>query len=182
MFKVLLLSTALFLAGCQTLLTSTANPRGINDVVRSGETLASIQSRFGAPVDTQSYQDSIVLTCCEEVLFTNNLLLIWFKNEKVVQTFKTSNTEIGACTNSDTLVDWSTTYRNNALAFVPNNRRASAAAAAAVFINQQQDLNNQMYNSILNNQNSGLATDYWQEHRNGRTIQCRRIGTQVNCQ
>ena len=64
-----------------------------------------------------------------------------------------------------------------------NNRiDAQNRAAWADAMNNQQQQQNQIFNNLLNNQNSGLSTDYWQVHQNGRTVQCRRIGNQVNCQ
>ena len=64
-----------------------------------------------------------------------------------------------------------------------NNRiRAQNRAAWADAMNNQQQQQNQILNNLLNNQNNGLTSDYWQEQRNGRTLQCRRWGTQVNCQ
>ena len=70
-------------------------------------------------------------------------------------------------------------------------RRYAAAEAArqehnrrvwAESMQQQQQETNQIFNNLLNNQNNGISSDYWQVHQNGTTVQCRRWGTQVSCQ
>ena len=65
----------------------------------------------------------------------------------------------------------------NAAAFHRN-----AAAYSSSNGNFAQPMLDSMNKLLESNQNSGLTSDYWQEHRNGRTLQCRRWGTQVTCQ
>lgn len=60
------------------------------------------------------------------------------------------------------------------------NAHNRAVWADAMETNQQQQ--NQIYNNLLNNQQTAPTSDYWQVHQNGRTVQCRRFGNQVNCQ
>jgi hypothetical protein len=64
-----------------------------------------------------------------------------------------------------------------------NNRIAAQKRAAwADAMDQQQQQQNQIFNNLLNSQNNGLTSDYWQVHQNGTTKQCRRFGNQVSCQ
>lgn len=168
------------LSGCVTMTGSNA-PSVVNTPIASGEAMQVVKSRLGQPVDSQVFRDSVALTFCDDGFIYNDLLVVWFREQKVVQTFRTSNDELGSCLNGSTVVNWADTYASGALVFQRNHAREARRAALNEMNNRQAQSYNNMLQNILQ-QPQQPASGSWQVHQNGRTYTCSQFGTQVTCQ
>jgi hypothetical protein len=136
------------LSGCVTMAGSNI-PSVVNTPIASGEAMQVVKSRLGQPVDSQVFRDSVALTFCDDGFFFNDLLIVWFREQKVVQTFTTSNDELGSCLNGSTVVNWADTYASGALVFQRNYAREARRAALNELGNRQAESHNIMLQNIL---------------------------------
>jgi hypothetical protein len=170
------LTCAASLSGCNEIKMQSAN---LKVPVYNGENQKTVVAKLGQPVDVQVYKNNTVLVFCDETFIFNNLLHVWFRDGRVLQTKKSSNDEIGSCLNRNSQVNWAATISLDSLVLGNPEAQGSLSSGMADALEKSIEQNNQISNTLL--ENMGKQIESIGNSNNRMSTECRWYGNVLRC-